>query len=413
MNKYLTFSLLNILLVSLASRVIAFYFFADTHLVNEWYILVNNLNLKGVLGLHVVVGEYLAVPNVAEEYEVVLPSIFMPPLYAYFIFLIKYFFANITNYINVIIFFQILLSTFSVYIFFKIINLSENYKTSLLYSLIFSLIPINIYSAVQISSISIQIFLLVCFFYILRIYSIKKILSLKNLYFFSLLSGLLILLRGEFILFYFVTIIYFFYFYEKKIRLFFISIIIMSLTISPYLIRNYNNFETFVITKSFGYNLLKGNNPEFKVEGNLSFIQNNYNRESLTIKTNNLYEIKLDDFYKETAIKFIKQNPEEYLKNYFLKIFSFTFIDLTSSNEKYYNLMHIVPKIILSILSLFGGIIMLRKKNFFQYLSIYYFSNIFFFSIFFILPRYSLILLPVQILLSLEFVKFLQRKFFY
>jgi hypothetical protein len=187
----------------------------------------------------------------------------------------------------------------------------------------------------------------------------------------------------------------------------------MSLTISPYLIRNYNNFETFVITKSFGYNLLKGNNPEFKVEGNLSFIQNNYNRESLTIKTNNLYEIKLDDFYKETAIKFIKQNPEEYLKNYFLKIFSFTFIDLTSSNEKYYNLMHIVPKIILSILSLFGGIIMLRKKNFFQYLSIYYFSNIFFFSIFFILPRYSLILLPVQILLSLEFVKFLQRKFFY
>ena len=55
--------------------------------------IVNNLNLKGVLGLHVVAGEYL-IPNVAEEHEVVLPSVFIP-VYAYFVYLIKYFFANI------------------------------------------------------------------------------------------------------------------------------------------------------------------------------------------------------------------------------------------------------------------------------------------------------------------------------
>ena len=38
------------------------------------------------------------------------------------------------------------------------------------------------------------------------------------------------------------------------------------LIVSPYLARNYYQFNTFTITKSLGYNLLKGNNPDFKVE---------------------------------------------------------------------------------------------------------------------------------------------------
>ena len=45
------------------------------------------------------------------------------------------------------------------------------------------------------------------------------------------------------------------------------------MTISPYLIRNYQYFETFTLTKSFGYNLLKGNNPSYKVEGDIEIIE--------------------------------------------------------------------------------------------------------------------------------------------
>ena len=37
--------------------------------------------------------------------------------------------------------------------------------------------------------------------------------------------------------------------------------------------RAYKNFNDLILTKSFGYNLLKGNNPEFKVEGNPNFIE--------------------------------------------------------------------------------------------------------------------------------------------
>ncbi len=411
MNK-IKFSYQTIVLIisALTVRVIAFYFYGDSQLENEWEILVNNLSERGRLGFYVVNDELGTLPKVADENEIILPSVFMPPLYTYFLFIIKFAFSNFVNFINIILFIQIFISTISSYLFFKLIQSSDNLTTSFYVALIFSLMPINVYAAVQISSISIQVFLLVYYLFILKSFSIKKKMSYKDLIIFSTISAFLILLRGEFILFFLLTLIYFFYFYEKKIKLFIFSIIFTLLIVSPYLVRNYYQFNAFTITKSFGYNLLKGNNPSFKVEGNPTYIENEFKRKDLDILINNKYEINLDNFYKEKAIENIKQDPSSYLKNYFKKVLSFLIIDINSSYENYYNIFHILPKIILSILSFFGGILAFKKKGFSQYLSFYFFSSILFFSIFFILPRYSLILMPVQILLSLEFLKFLSRK---
>ena len=396
---------------TLIFRTVAIFFLGDTGLENEWKILVHNLSERGILGYYIVNEEFGALPGLANANDEVLPSAFMPPLYAYFIYIIKLIFSNFVDYVSIIIIIQILLSVVAVFLFFKILKISETSMLSFYPALIFSLIPINIYASVQISSISIQVFLLVYLFYIIKIFAENKKISYKNLFIFSILSGLLVLLRGEFILFYLLTITYFFLFYTKDIKIFLISLIVTILVVSPYLLRNYYQFNTFTITKSLGYNLLKGNNPDFKVEGNPGFIEREFSREKLRIKTDKNYEIKLDNFYKEKALEFIKENPSFYVKNYFIKTASFLAFNLNSSYEKYYNVFHILPKVILSILSILGGILVIKKKGFLQYLSIYYFSNILFFSIFFILPRYSLILIPIQVLLSLEFVKFLLRKF--
>jgi 4-amino-4-deoxy-L-arabinose transferase-like glycosyltransferase len=408
-NLLLPISIL--VLSTLLVRFIAFYVLADTQLENEWFIIIHNLALKGVLGINVAVDSFTAIPKLAEHEDIVLPSVFMPPFYSYYIYFFKYFFSNFTNYINLIIFSQILLSTVAIYLFFEIIRMSYSFNYSILFSLIFSLVPINIYSSVQISSVSIQIFLIIYFLYILKKFSLKEA-NFKQLTIFSILSGLLILLRGEFILFYFFSLIYFFIFISRKIKFLIISLIISSIIISPYIIRNYNIFDTFILTKSFGYNLLKGNNPEFKVEGSPNYIEKVYNRNDLNIKADNFYEIKLDDFYKEKSLEYIKDNPKKYFYNYLLKVFSFLFFDTNSSYPNYYNIYHLLPKLILSFSSIFGAVIVLRKKGFLQYLSIYFFSNILFFSIFFILPRYSLILMPIQILLSIEFYRYCLRKFF-
>ena len=167
-----------------------------------------------------------------------------------------------------------------------------------------------------------------------------------------------------------------------------------------------------MLTKSFGYNLLKGNNPELKVEGSYTYILKNFNQKDLKIKTDNHYEINLDNFYREKAIEIIQDNPLLYLGLYFKKVISFLFIDLNSSYPNYYNLFHIVPKIIISIFSFFGAMLCFTRKGLFQFLSFYYVLNILLFSVFFILPRYSLILLPVQLLLSIQAIDYLRRKLF-
>ena len=405
-----TLSIYKILFVSLLLRLLLFPFFSDSFLENEWGVIFHNLKTSGVLGYNVVVNDYLAIPKLAEVGEKVLPSVFMPPLYTNLIFTLDLFFGDFIKTVNLVIFFQIFLSLASILMFYEILKVIKiEKKLTLILSFIFAFFPLNVYATLQISSVTLQIFLIVMFFLFLFRYENNN--SLLNLSLFSLVSGLLILTRGEFFIFYILTILYFFGYLRFKLKTIAISLIISLIVISPYLNRNYQNFDTLVLTKSFGYNLLKGNNSSFKVEGDPNFIEINYARKNFKIEADNYYEIKLDNFYKNEAIKIIKNDPFEYLKFYFVKIFSFLLFDFNSSYPNYYNFLHLFPKILISLTCLFGAIISLKKKGLYQYLSLYYFSNIFLFSVFFILPRYTLILLPVQILLSIVFYNFL-RKFF-
>ncbi len=390
-------------------RIFAAYFFGDTKVHMEWGRLVHNLDLTGVLGINVVLSNFSAMPTYAEPGQTVLPSVFMPPLYAYFIYFLKLVSPNFINLVNIVIFSQIILACVSIYIFLRVLIRFVEFKKALIFTIIFSLFPLYVYSSVQASSITLQIFLILLYFYFILKFLDKK--KFKDLSLFSIVSGLLILIRGEFFVFYFLTLFYFFVFYKIDFKSFLISIVISIILISPYIKRNYNNFDTIVLTKSFGYNLLKGNNSDLKVEGSKNFIEKNFNQKNIKIKTNNNYEINLDNFYKEKAIQIIKSEPITYLSLYIKKIFSFLFLDFKSSYPNYYNLFHIIPKILLSILSFIGLVVSLKKRGFFQFIGLFYLSNIMLFSIFFILPRYSLMLLPIQLLLATKAVKFLRIKF--
>ena len=404
MKKFFSsLSIYHLLLVSLISKIISYYFFADHELANEWEKLIHNKEISGIFGFYIASGEYIAHPKLAEAGDKVLPSVFMPPLYYYFIYILKLLSLDFFSLSNQVIFFQIILSLVSIYIFSKILIKFTTKEISMVITSVFAFFPMNILAVSQISSITIQIFLLLNFFFFLVEFIFKK--KKINLIIFSLFSGLLILIRGEFFLFYLITILYFFIYYEKDFKTFFITMLITFLVISPYLHRNLNLFNTITLTKSFGYNLLKGNNPNLIVEGDAKYVENNFPRTKIKIKTNNQYEINLDNFYRDEAIENIKKDPGLYLKFYFIKVISFLFLDFNSSYPNYYNFFHIFPKLALSIISFIGAITLIKKRGFFQYLSLFYFSNIFLFSIFFILPRYSLILLPIQLILSLNILK--------
>jgi hypothetical protein len=185
------------------------------------------------------------------------------------------------------------------------------------------------------------------------------------------------------------------------------SFVITIFLVSPYLVRNYKIYGTITITKSAGFNLFKGNNPQSTVEGspmlNLEDVKKlsikTYEK-AIKIKKQDKYDLIIDDLYKEDAIQFILDEPIRYIKLYFFKLFAFIFFDINSTYPNYYNVFHIIPKILISITTVIGMIITIIKKNLLGFFSIYYCLNALIFSIFFILPRYSLPLLPIQIILT-------------
>ena len=87
------------------------------------------------------------------------------------------------------------------------------------------------------------------------------------------------------------------------------------------------------------------------------------------------------------------------------------FFDINSSLKNYYNIVHLLPLILVSIFSFFGLLVSFNKSKNLNFIIILYLSNLFIFSFFFILPRYNLIILPMQIILAGKLLDKLLKKF--
>ena len=398
MNLIIRFKFPIIFLIAILTRAFALYFYRDIEVANEWGIILSNLEKYKILSVHSVQG-------------VPVPNIFMPPLYPLFLYVVKIFFTNTEIFLWVIQFIQILFALISIYLTYKILLEFFSEKLSLIGTFIFTIFPLNIYAVSQISSITMQmLFINIFLFSFLRLF---KKLDYKYIFMFSISSGFLMLLRGEFFIFVFLSIIYL-YLKQKKLIKMIIIFLITILVVSPYLYRNYNLFGVITITKSAGYNLLKGNHPNTKVEGTPMFLKVSEVIPEVKIKLDELiqkgpsnnYDLYQDKILLDQAVKFIKESPLKYIKLYFQKFLSFMFIDIDANYAKYYSPMHLVPKLILGITTFIGIILSFNLRiNLSNFISLYYFANIGLFSIFFILPRYSLSLLTIQVILSLFFIK--------
>ena len=399
-----TYLLFFLFLFSFLIRIPVIFIFGDTRLDNEWGIIVNNLTDYGKFSL-VNFGDFF------------VPSLFMPPLYAFYLYFFKIFHFNNEIYIQVVLFSQIILSSFSVVIFYNINKFFFSNKICILGTLIFSLFPLHIYACAQISSIILQSFLMITFFYFF-LKTMKKN-NFYNICFLSLASGLLILLRGEFIALFLLSILYLALFIKINLKSILIIILLTFVVISPYLMRNIIVLDTITITKSIGFNLWKGNNLQTDVEGKNYIYGSIFDQEDLDLREqinkvpeDKYYEINLDKVFLSEGIKNINNDPIKYFGLYLKKILSFLFIDLNSSNPYYYHPLHYLPVLFISITSIIG--IILSKKNSYQinFLILFFIVNIAIVSVFFILPRYKLAIIPLQIIFSNIFFEYIKKNFF-
>ena len=386
-------------------RLIAVYYYGDSKIEYEWAVLLDHLYEQNILAFYSFDG-------------VLIPSVFMPPLYVYFLYLIKMFTPEGILLTNVVLYVQVILSTIGILLFFKINKLFFSKNWSIFNSFILSIFPLNVYTVTQISSITLQIFLLIFFLYLFILVSRKKNFDNTNFIYLSLIAGLLMLLRGEFYFIFLLSLVYLFIFQKIDLKRILIIFLISLLVISPYIIRNYVNFERIVLTNSLGFNLWKGNNPFSKVEGSESekaYTHNNIDEKIKKLEKNHLYEFYLDELYFNEGISYIKEEPIIFIKRYIAKFLSFFYFNINSKYPNYYHPLFIAPIFLVGLFSTMGIFLSLRNFNYEKgYLLLYLFLTISIFSIFFILPRYKMMILPIQLIfMNYFFVEYFKGKDFF
>ena len=201
-NKYF-YNIFVAIAISIIFRFYLLDIYGDTSLEYEWKTLFYNLKNHGVLSFR-------------SFNNVLIPSVYMPPLYVYFIYFVDLISLHNQNLVKLILITQIFFSTISIYFFFKINLEFFSKKVSLICTYIFCFFPLNIYSCLQISSITIQILFNIIFLYLI-IKIINKKLNFRRCLILGIISGLTILLRGEFILIFLFTLVFLLFY--KKINL--------------------------------------------------------------------------------------------------------------------------------------------------------------------------------------------------
>ena len=99
--------LILLILFSIFIRIPTIFIFGDTSLENEWKIMVDNLIEHKKFSLR-------------SFDKFFLPNLFMPPLYAFYLYFFSIFNLEEQNYIQLILLSQVLLSSISVAVFYKL-----------------------------------------------------------------------------------------------------------------------------------------------------------------------------------------------------------------------------------------------------------------------------------------------------
>ena len=193
--------------------------------------------------------------------------------------------------------------------------------------------------------------------------------------------------------------------YRKILLIFFIT----TITISPYIVRNYIAFDKIILHSGLGYNVWKAYNPKSKVEGYL-FVDKNLKEQLKKVPKDINYRINEDKIYLSAAKNYILEDPKKYFGLFLERIFSFYFYDKNSSQIYYYNAFHLYPNILIGIFSVFGLIIYEKKNKKYNFIVVNMMIILLVYSLFALLPRYKVYILPFQIILSLFFIRYCFNK---
>lgn len=395
--------------IAFSLRIFAAIFFGDKILDHEFDVLARNfVNGFGYSYWSLLENGELT-NKYAPEALLHLPSAYMPILYPLLVTFFVYVFGYNSTSVFLLLVFQSFLGAINCLIIGKIFEEKFNKKSfSLIYLTAF--FPLHIFMSTQISASTLYVFLISCV--LLFYYRFLKFHDIKHSIFLGISLGLLTLSRADAILI-IPAIVILLTFFHRNISSKYTLVFALSslLIIAPMSVRNYNTFGFFYpLTISGGLNLWLGNNED-ATGSRMNYvvpykpIPKTIQDQIQSLKVDENYEVALDNIYKEEAKQFIINNPLKSVKLSIKKIIFF-WVHIYDERVKYplmNNILYWGPWIILLPFFMFGfrDVIKDFKSHDLEIFLILYFT--FIYSVFFVLPRYRLIVLPIYLILSMKF----------
>lgn len=407
------FFLKNVFLFALFLRIMTALFFGDRVLDHEFDVLTRNIIIHSSYSYWNINELGLLSNNFSPNPQLLIPSAYMPVLYPLFLTTISYIFGFNELSVLIVLIIQAFLGAYSCVIIQKIYNIKFQSDNLNLSAIVLSLFPLHIFMSSQISAsnLYIYLFILVIYFYnkILYSYGAKPI----DFILMGITLGLLVISRSDTILLLLIIASLFLFFHKVNIKHCILFLLVASIFIAPISLRNKHHFGFYYpLTIVNGLALWCGNNidatgsrynyiePETPIpESIISQIN--------SIKINKMYEKNRDDIFSREARNFMSENPLRVLQ-LSIKKFIFFWIHIYDKTIKYpgnNNILNWAPWITLLVFFLPSLKYLFSKinKNDFEILCLAYFSLVY--SVFFVLPRYRLIILPIIILFSVYWAK--------
>lgn len=374
-------------------RVICLFLFADTRNPEMWEFGILSKNLYNGLGYSFA------------YYNSVVPSAIMPPgvPFIYYCFFLIFGITSFT-FVLILLFNIILSAVCNLIMYFLSKNIFDE-RIALYSTAYFCFSPIFIYSSILFSTVVVYHFFSgILFILFIKYFNNRHISPLKSGLISGIVFGLSFYFRAEFLLL--AIIIILMYIFSKQIKLAFTILIISTIVILPWSVRNYITFGKVVpVSTNSGLNFLMGHSPMVYDSIYVSFMKE--------LPKDSQFEIEASNRSFERGVQFIASNPLFEVKEDVRKIFSLWFFD--SFRRESSNIMYITIWLCTLVLFFIGLIKTfnkeeLRKKLVFLYVFLIF--STFLVIIFYNVPRYQVQMSYNMVPVSMYGLYFLIQKYF-
>jgi 4-amino-4-deoxy-L-arabinose transferase-like glycosyltransferase len=379
--------LVCIFVLSLIINLFAIYYVGNFHSPQTWEngeIAENLLNGKGYSGT------YFGTP--------VQPTSIMVPFYPIILY-IFYSVFGITSLTYILIqILQGLILSFTVVLLYIIAKKLFNEQIAILSALIMAIYPVYIYGVTVIHQLTFTTFFIsILILGLLKLETNANInINMKTYLICGVALGLIILTEPTILFFIPFMILWIFIQnknkrdWKRSLKISSCILIIALLVTSPWIIRNYEVHDT-VLIKYSGYAFWCGNSASFTETGIPgSYPIASYEPELIEKITNQSKQIDIDKIYMAEALKYVKENPMVFIRNFIYKAYNFWWFPNTPSIAYQTNIYRKIIYAPLLFFTVIGLVLSFKLKEWRRFLLLYFLFISFTigYSIFLVAPRY-------------------------